>query len=132
MKITRDTQTMARRLLKWCMPAGMLDEDRVRRVSALMSAGRLRNRLPLLVAFTRLVGIQIARRTATIRSAVGLTDAEKAAIAARLEARYGAGLIYSWQTDPSLIAGIRVRVSDDVTDGSVRARIARLEQIGQH
>lgn len=132
MKITRDTQTMARRLLRWCMPGGMLDEGRVRKVSELMGRGRHRNRLPLLVAFTRLVALQLAKRSASIRSAVELTDAEKAAIAAKLEARYGRGLIYSWQTDPALIAGIRVRVSDDVTDGSVRARIARLEQIGQH
>ena len=61
----------------------------------------------------------------TITSAVPLTEAEQAAITARLNARQ-AGLNYNWQVDSSLIAGLTVKVGDNVTDASVRTRIEQL------
>ena len=54
-----------------------------------------------------------------------LTEAEQAAIEARLNARQ-TGLNYEWQVDSSLIAGLTVKVGDNVTDASVRTRIEQL------
>lgn len=131
MKITRETQTMARRLIRWCMVNGVLDESRIRRVAGKLGSGKLRNKLALLVAFTNLVKIHLGRRMATIQSAVPLTEEEKDRITRKLETRYGQGLTYDWSVDPGLIAGIRVKVSDDVSDGTVKARIASLERLTQ-
>ena len=58
-------------------------------------------------------------------SAVPLTEAEQAAIEARLNARQ-TGLNYEWQVDSSLIAGFTVKVGDNVTDASIRTRIEQL------
>lgn len=103
MKITRDTQTMARRLLRLCMVNGLLDDDRIRKVSAAITGGKWRNKLALLVAFTKLVKIQLEKRAATIQSAIPLTRDEQQKITQRLEAKYGSGLTYEWLVDPSLI-----------------------------
>jgi F-type H+-transporting ATPase subunit delta len=41
--------------------------------------------------------------------------------------RYGAGLQPSFEVDPALIGGLRIRVGSDVYDGSLRARLAALQ-----
>ena len=40
---------------------------------------------------------------------------------------YGHGLDTSFEINPALIGGMRIRVGSDVYDGSVRARLAALE-----
>lgn len=126
MKITKEVQAQARRLMRLCTGAdGLLNEDAVRRVAAGIEAGKPRNALALLTAFKELVRLETARHTATITSAVPLTEAEKAAVQSKLDAKH-AGLNYEWQTDAALIAGMTVKVGDEVTDASVKSRIERL------
>lgn len=129
MKITKEAQAQARRLMRLCMGAdGLLQEDTVRRIAATLCDEKPRNYLAILKAFTDLVRLEVARHTATITSAVPLTEAEKSAVRARLAARHS-GLQYEWHTDPKLIGGLTVRVGDDVTDASVRSRIERLTRL---
>lgn len=129
MKITKDVQAQARRLMRLCMsPEGLLQEDTVRRVAAGLQAGRPRNYVALLTAFAGLVRLEQTRHTATVTSAVPLTAEEQGAIRAKLEARTP-GLAYEWKTDPALIAGLTVKVGDNVTDASVASRIERLSRI---
>lgn len=129
MKITKEAQAQARRLMRLCMGAdGLLQEDNVRRVATALYTEKPRNYLAILKAFTDLVKIEVGRHTATITSAVPLTAAEKTAIQAKLNARHS-GLRYEWVTDSALIAGMTVQVGDDVTDASVRTRIERLTRI---
>lgn len=129
MKITKDIQAQARRLMRLCMsPEGLLIEENVRKIAAGITASKPRNYIALLTAFTNLVRLEQEARTATITSAVPLSAAEQNDIRTRLNARYS-GLIYEWQVDPTLIAGITVRVGDRVTDASVKSRIERLSRI---
>lgn len=129
MKITKDIQAQARRLMRLCMsPEGLLIEENVRKVAAEITAAKPRNYIALLTAFTNLVRLEQEARTATITSAVPLTEAEKSAICAKLNTRK-AGLIYDWQVNPALIGGITVRVGDQVTDASIQSRIERLSRI---
>lgn len=126
MKISKETQAQARRLFRLCIgPEGLMDEETVRRIAADVETRKPRNFLPLLCAFTDLVRREKRRHTATVTSAVPLTDQEQAAIRDKLDVRHS-GLEYHWLTDPELIAGMTVQVADDVTDASVKSRIARL------
>ena len=126
MKISKEVQAQARRLMRLCIGAdGLMDEAIVRQVADKIAAEKPRNYLALLTAFTELVRLERAAHTATITSAVPLTEAEQAAIEARLNARQ-TGLNYEWQVDSSLIAGLTVKVGDNVTDASVRTRIEQL------
>lgn len=104
---------------------GLLLEDRVRLVAARLQQEQPRNYIQLLTAFTDLIRLEQARHTATITSAVPLTAEEQASIRAKLDARHP-GLRYEWHVAPELIAGLTVRVGDEVTDASVRSRIQRL------
>ena len=44
----------------------------------------------------------------------------------RDSARYGEGLQYEFVLNPALLGGMRIRVGDDVWDGSVKGRLDRL------
>ncbi len=126
MKISKEVQAQARRLMRLCIGTdGLMNEATVRQVAAKIAAEKPRNYLALLTAFTELVRLEQAAHTATITSAVPLKAEEQAAITARLNARQ-AGLNYNWQVDSSLIAGLTVKVGDNVTDASVRTRIEQL------
>ena len=126
MKISKEVQAQARRLMRLCIGAdGLMNEATVRLVADKIAADKPRNYLALLTAFTELVRLERTARTATITSAVPLTAEEQAAITARLNARQ-AGLSYEWQVDSSLIAGLTVKVGDNVTDASIRTRIEQL------
>lgn len=126
MKISKEVQAQARRLMRLCIGAdGLMNEATVRLVADKIATDKPRNYLALLTAFTELVRLERTNRTATITSAVPLTEAEQAAITAKLDARQ-AGLNYEWQVDSTLIAGLTVKVGDNVTDASIRTRIEQL------
>ena len=126
MKISKEVQAQARRLMRLCIGAdGLMNETTVRLVADKIAAEKPRNYLALLTAFTELVRLEQTAHTATITSAVPLTEDEQASITARLNARQ-AGLNYNWQVDSSLIAGLTVKVGDNVTDASIRTRIEQL------
>ena len=126
MKISKEVQAQARRLMRLCIGAdGLMNEATVRLVADKIAAEKPRNYLALLSAFTELVRLERAAHTATITSAVPLTAEEQAAITAKLNARE-AGLNYEWKVDSSLIAGLTVKVGDNVTDASIRTRIEQL------
>ncbi len=126
MKISKEVQAQARRLMRLCIGAdGLMNEATVRQVADKIATDKPRNYLALLTAFTELVRLERAAHTATITSAVPLTAEEQAAITAKLNARQS-GLSYEWQEDSSLIAGLTVKVGDNVTDASIRTRIEQL------
>ena len=129
MKITKEAQAQARRLMRLCMsPDGRLQEELVRLVANTLCTDKPRNYLAILKSFTDMVRMEVASHTATITTARPIEAAEMAAIRAKLDTRHN-GLNYIWQTDPALIAGMTVRVWDNVTDASVRSRIERLAKL---
>ncbi len=131
MKITKETQAQARRLLRLCLSEdGRLQEEHVRRIASEITQKKPRNYVELLTAFADLVRLEAERRTATITSAVPLTGQEQNAIRAKLNARTP-DLHYVWQVQPELLGGIAVRVGDRVTDASLRARVNQFSRLFQ-
>ncbi len=129
MKISKDVQGSARRLLRLCLqPDGRLDHNLVRRVSQEISQRKPRNYIALLISFCDFVRLEEKRHTAIIRSAIELTESEKIAIMAKLSAKH-VGLSYQWDIEPSLLAGFTIQIADDVIDASVKSRIERLSCI---
>ncbi|MFI3243530.1 MAG: F0F1 ATP synthase subunit delta [Akkermansia sp.] len=129
MKISKDIQADARRLMKLCLNEdGSMNADSMRHVIATVSERKPRNYVALLFALRELVRLYDKRNTATITSAVELTPAQRETIIAKLSARH-AGLQFCWQIDPSLIAGMTVQIGDNLTDSSVKSRIERIAQI---
>jgi len=71
---------------------------------------------------------QAISRKAEITSAVALSDEEKEQIRKRLIAEHGEGLVFTFDVDPALLGGLRVRVGDRLIDNSIASRLATLRE----
>lgn len=128
MKISKQTRRDAKQLFTSCRVNGLLEEPRVRMAIKEVIARKPRGYVALLSHFQRLVKLDVERRTAHVESATWASDALKASVTARLMRRYGTGLNITFGTSPELIGGLRVKVGSDVFDGSVKARLAALDE----
>jgi F-type H+-transporting ATPase subunit delta len=128
MKITKQARRDARELFRNCMVRDVLDEDRARKAVAAVAQTKPRGYIAILSHFQRLIRLEVARRTATIQSATALSPQEQAGIQSDLIRRYGEGLDIHFTQDPALIGGVRIQVGGDVYNGTVRARLAALQE----
>ena len=62
----------------------------------------------------------------TVESAVELDEATRQRVVAGLAKQYGPDLVVQYQINPALLGGLRIRVGNDVFDGSVQGRLDRL------
>ncbi len=105
-----------------------LSEGVRRFLGTLLAAGQLGQLDLILVEFDRLVHRRAERRVAHVTSAVPLTSAEQEALRQRLYRQFGSGLEFNFTVDPALLGGIRLRVGDQVIDGSVAAKLSALRE----
>jgi F-type H+-transporting ATPase subunit delta len=57
-----------------------------------------------------------------------MTDAEKAALMARLHEQTGQDVILDIEVDPSLIGGVVVQIGDRLIDASTRAKLQAMRE----
>jgi F-type H+-transporting ATPase subunit delta len=127
-KVTKQARREATELFRFCLVNGLLDENRVRQVVRYIVAAKPRGYLGTLSHFGRLVKLDSAQHAAKVESAVALSPELRAAVETSLTGTYGRGLSAHFVENPALIGGLRIQVGSDVYDGSVRARLASLEQ----
>ena len=123
----RKVKRAARQLLRMCFVNGSLQRDRVRQVAERLAAAKRRGSLNVLSEFQRLVRLDRDRHTAVVETAAPLVPEVRADVQAGLARLYGDGLEASFEENPGLIGGMRIKVGSDVYDGSVRAKLAALE-----
>ncbi len=126
MKISKDAARDASRIFRLCASEGQLDEDKLRIAIDKIATRKPRDYRGILHALKRLIRLDVESRRALIESAVDLDTATRVTIEKNLSAEYGDQLTYTYRTDASLIGGIRIRVGNDVLDGSVKSRLDRL------
>lgn len=126
MKISKTAATTARRLFGLCQVDGRLDDSRLRTVIKRVSTQKPRDYHAILVALHRLIRLELDSRKVTVESAVELDEASRAQLLAKLNSQYGPDLQIQYQINTALIGGLRIRVGDDVFDGSVDGRLKRL------
>jgi F-type H+-transporting ATPase subunit delta len=127
MKIGKQARRDAKDLFLACKRDGVLDETRVRQTVTQVLASKPRNYLAALTHFQRLVELDIQSRTVRIENAVPTSESLMADLKTILTGRYGAGLDFQFFVDPTLIGGLRIRIGSDVFDGTVKSRLAALE-----
>ena len=123
MKINKQARRDGKSLFRSCLQNDQLDETRVRAAVTAVLEQKPRGYLAVLHHFTRLVKLEIHRRTAVVESPVALTSLLQAQISDRLTVVYGPGLSITFSENATLIGGIRVQVGSDVFDGSIRSRL---------
>ena len=106
----------------------MLDDSRVKQAVTVVLDRKPRGYVGLLSYFQRLVRLDVAKRTATIESAVALSPALQTSLQQSLTRKYGAGTNATFTTNPALIGGVRIRVGSDVYDDSIQARLHGLAE----
>jgi F-type H+-transporting ATPase subunit delta len=79
-------------------------------------------------ALGRVVSGQQEPMKAEITSAAELSEQEKEALRQSLAKQFGADLSFTFNVDPSLLGGLRVRVGDRLIDTSVASRLTALRE----
>jgi F-type H+-transporting ATPase subunit delta len=128
MMTVKQAKRDAKRLFRLCLRDGTVDPSRVRAVVAKIVESKPRGYLTLLGHFQKLLSLELAKHTAEIQSAVPLTADLEASVQARLERVYGQWITARFVLNQSLIGGMRIKVGDDVYDGSVRHGLDLLEK----
>ena len=122
----KQTQQLARQLFKLSFVNGELSAERVAGVLEYVEKHRPAHLVAVLKAFQRLVAAEVARRQAVIEHAGPISDALLASIETAMTQRYGRRVTSVPRRDDRLLAGLRVRVGDDVYESSVAGQLATL------
>lgn len=128
MKGNKQSRREAKQLFKGCQVAGQLDEDRVRQAVSLLIEKKPRGYFGILQELHRLVKLDVASRTARVESAVALSETQQQSVRENLGRMKGGEVAVEFAENMDLIGGMRVKIGDDVFDGSVKTRLAGLSE----
>ena len=126
MKGTKQSRRLAKQLFKSCQIDDQLKADRVRKAVSLLIEQKPRGYFGILQNLQRLVKLDEASRSARVESAVALGQAQQQDVRNSLKRLKGGEVTVAFATNPGLIGGMRVKIGDDVYDGSVRTRLTAL------
>ena len=128
MKGNKQSRRGAKQLFKSCQVEGQLAEERVRQAVTLVIEKKPRGYFGILQELQRLVKLDVSSRSARVESAVALTDAQQQNIRKSLGRLKGGEVTVEFAENADLIGGMRVKIGDDVFDGSVKTRLATLSE----
>ena len=128
MKTSKESRNIARRLLRLSFTDGRLDQEKVTQMVQSVLSEKPRQHLDILKDYQRLLRMEVEKRHAIIESATPLNCSMGDRIVANLRSRYGDDLTAEFRTNPELLGGLRIKIGDDVWDGSVRHRLNQLQE----
>lgn len=128
MKGNKQSRRGAKQLFKSCQVEGQLAEERVRQAVTLVIEKKPRGYFGILQELQRLVKLDVSSRSARVESAVVLTEAQQQNIRESLGRLKGGDVTVEFSENADLIGGMRVKIGDDVFDGSVKTRLATLSE----
>jgi len=126
MAANKQTQNLARQLFKLSVVDGQISAERVTGVLGYLEKLKPAHPLAVLKAYQRLVATELARNLAVVEHAGAVSDSILQAIAASMAKKYGRPIATSTRANPALLAGLRVRVGDDVYESSVSGQLGVL------
>jgi F-type H+-transporting ATPase subunit delta len=126
MAADKQTKRLAKQLFKLSVVDGAVSADRVAGVLGWVEKHAPRHPLALLHLYHRLVVLELARSRADVEHAGPLASPALAAIEAAMTRRYGRRVAAVSRPNPTLVAGLRVRVGSDVYETSVAGQLAAL------
>ena len=126
MKGSKQSRRLAKQLFKSCQVDGRLNADRVRKAVGLLIERKPRGYFGILQNLQRLVKLDEASRSARVESAVPIGQAQQEDVRNSLNRLKGSDVTVEFATNPGLIGGMRVKIGDDVYDGSVKTRLTAL------
>jgi F-type H+-transporting ATPase subunit delta len=128
MKRDKKITQLAKKLVELSKDNGVVTEARVGEVLAGLKQVKHRDHLTVLKTFLSYLRREVALQTAVVSTPASLSADAIKDIEAYFTNIYGRSISAVTQQDTSLIAGVRVRVGDDVYDASISGRLQRLAE----
>lgn len=125
---SKQTQQLARQFFKLSFVDGVVSPERVAGVLQYVEKHRPPHGLAVLKAYQRLIAAEIARGQAVIEHAGPVSEAVVAGIVTAMSRKYGRRISSVTKRKDALLAGLRVRVGDDVYESSVGGQLAALAE----
>ena len=119
-------QKFARQLFTLSVVDGVVSPDRVAGVLEYVEKHKVANPVMVLKAYQRFITAELSKSAAVVEYAGEMRDATLAAIAAAMTKKYGRSVTATAKPNASLLAGMRVRVGDDVYESSIAGQLAAL------
>ena len=126
MKVSKDATNAARRIFRLCQQDGGLNEDSLRLAVKKIVDQKPRGYRGILHVLQRLVRTEQLSRHVVVESATELDASTRDNLKAKLVAKHGDSLTFEYTTNPDLLGGIRIKLGDDVWDGTVKSRLERI------
>lgn len=126
MAVHKKAQLLARQLFTLSFADGRISAERVNGVLEYIEKKQPAHPLAVLKAYHRLVATELAKNEAMVEHAGVVSDTLLQTIASALSKRYGRPITTATKANPSLLAGLRVRVGDDVYESSVAGQLDAL------
>ena len=128
MKVSKVAQSTARRIFRLCSKDGKVNEEHLKIAVTKLAEEKPRDYRGMLQALRRLLQAELAKKQVTVESAVDLNKATSSKVKKSLCSQYGDDLNFDFKVSPELLGGMRIRVGNDLFDGSVKARLERLQE----
>jgi len=122
----KQIQSLARQFFKLSLVDGTLSADHVTGVLAYIEKHRPAHPLAVLRAYQRLIAAEFSRGQAVVEHAGSVNEATLQAIAAAMQKKYHRPIGVSARKNDALVAGLRVRVGDDVYESSIAGQLSAL------
>jgi F-type H+-transporting ATPase subunit delta len=126
MHASKQSQLLARQLYRLSLVDGAVSAERVVGVLAYLQTHPPRQVLAVLKHYRRLIARQLARHHALVEHAGMIDAAILRAVAEAFSRKYQRPVTASARPNPALIAGLRIRVGDDVYESSIAGQLAAL------
>jgi F-type H+-transporting ATPase subunit delta len=125
----KQAQQLARQLFRLSLVNGQVSAEQVTGVLAYLEKNRPAHPMLVLRAYQRYVAAELARSQARVEHAGPVADGILRLLEGALSQKYKRPITATARHDARLIAGLRVRVGDDVYETSVAAQLANLSTV---
>lgn len=130
MRASKQSQQFARQLFSLSLADGLVSAGRVEGVLAYLNQHPPRQPLAVLRRYQRLVATQLAKNRALVEHAGPVEDSVLRTIETAFTRKYQRPITAAARPAPALIAGLRIRVGDDLYESSVASQLAVLSTPG--
>jgi F-type H+-transporting ATPase subunit delta len=128
MRTAKEARKVSGMLFRNSFTEGKLDKEKISHMVESLLAEKPRHYVDALKDYQRLIRLETEKRHAVIESATQLNSGLANQIVTNLRARYGDDLTTEFRTNPDLLGGLRIKIGDDVLDGSVKKRLHKLQE----
>ena len=124
--LSAQVRAYAKQLVQLSLVNGQVSSEQVAGVLEYLEKNPPARVQAVLQAYSRLIAAEIAKGEARVEHAGPVAPDALAGIAAALGKRYGRPVTAIATPNPALLAGLRVRIGDDVYESSVAGQLASL------